>query len=182
MPENNRFKHSNFTQVFGRLQKVNSIKRGCFEKFVIPAIVFGLFLFGVAAYLGSEDWVTIPICALPFLLLSCGLVWHLFRTRKAELRIYENGFTYEEGKKLQACLWSELKNCHRRERNARELTGLEEGVYPLGAVEKKNGETIEFDRDLEGTPELAERFESRKTAKTKSRRRKPDADLVSKGK
>ena len=32
-------------------------------------------------------------------------------------------------------------------------------LFPLGAIEKKNGEIIEFEHDLEGTPEIVSRFE-----------------------
>lgn len=175
MPENS-FKNSNFDQVFGELQNVFRLKRGCFEKFLIPAIIFGCFLFGVAAYLGSEDWLALPVCALPFLLMFVGLVWHLFATRRNELRIYEHGFTYRNAGKLQACLWKDIKFCHRRERDAREMSEAEWEKFPLGAVEKKSGEMIEFDSNLAGTPEIINQFENFPTRKrTKQPRQKDSA-------
>lgn len=161
MEDENRFKNSNFAEVFGKLEKVHRVRRGCFEKFGIPAVVFGMVLFGVMIYVASEDWLTIPLCVAPFVLMFCGFVWHLFSTRRDELRIYENGFTYKSGKNLQACFWREIKTYRHRERNAFEISELPPGIFVLQSVEKKNGEMIVFDTDVMGTHEIIERFEKR---------------------
>lgn len=89
-------------------------------------------------------------------------VLQIFSTRKDELRIYENGFTYKGGKNLQACLWQEIKTCDHRERNNMEIAELDDDAFPLGSVEKHNGEVIAFDFDLPGTPEIIARFENQK--------------------
>jgi hypothetical protein len=164
MPENKHFQFSNFEEVFGERQSVYRIKRGIFQIVIIPALIFFLFLGGVIAYRETRDIWVIPVCVLPFFLLFCGLIWQLFSTRRDELAIYENGFTYKSGKNLQACLWSEIKFCHHRELNEQEIGKLEAGVFPLGSVEKKSGEVIEFDHDLPGTPELTRRYNTKKPA------------------
>lgn len=163
MPEEKRFKNSNFDEVFGELQSVYRIRRGITENIVVPAVLFFLIPFGIITYIATKDFWTITCCiALP-VLMFCLAVWHIFSTRKDKLRIYENGFTYKGGKNLQACLWQEIKNCNYRERNDREITELAEGEFPLGSVEKKTGGQTVFDFDLPGTPEIIARFEKSKT-------------------
>lgn len=157
MPEN-RFTYSNFKEVFGKLQSVHRVKRDKFQTIVVPASILLPLLLGIIAYIESQDIWAIPICVLPFLLMFCGIVWHLFSTRKDELRIYKNGFTYKGGKYLQSCLWKEIKTYHHRERNATEIAELENDGFPLGSIEKKNGEIIEFDHDLPGTSEISKRL------------------------
>lgn len=159
MEEGSRFKNSNFDEVFGALEKVYRIERSLSETLLPPAVLFFLIPFGIITYVASEDRLTIPCCiVLPVLLFSL-TVWQLFTTRRDELRIYENGFTYRGGKTLSACLWTEIKTYQHRERNNREISTLPDGVFGLGAVEKKNGERIEFDHDIPGTPEIIARFE-----------------------
>jgi hypothetical protein len=159
MPEENRFTFSNLNQVFGELQSVHRVSRSKFEIIIIPLIVFLLFLFGVLTYVANEDFWTIPVCVMVPFLLFCGLVWHLFSTGSDELKIYQNGFTYKSKKKTQTCLWKEIKICFRRERTNQEILELEEGIFPIGAVEKRNGEVINFTDDLQGMTEIVKRFE-----------------------
>jgi hypothetical protein len=162
MPEDNRFKYSNFTEVFGELQNIHRVRRSFSEKFLPPAVLFFLIPFGVITYVASRDLWTLPCCVvLPVLLFGLA-VWHLFSTRRDELRIYENGFTYKSGKTLHSCLWTEIETLQPRELNNREITELAGALCPLGAVEKKNGARIDFDADVPGTPEIIARFENRK--------------------
>jgi len=159
MPENNRFKYSNFDEVFGELLNVYRVKRGLSEKIFVPAVLFFLIPFGVITYIASEDKWTIPFCIGIPVLMFLMVVWQLFSTRRDELRIYENGFTYKTRKDLQVCLWTEIASYEHRERQGREFTELADGIFPLGAVEKKNGELIAFDFNLSGTPEIVVNFE-----------------------
>ena len=160
MPEDDRFRNSNFTEVFGALQNVHRVRRSFAEKFLPPAVLLFLVTFGVITYVATRDLWTIPCCVGLPVLMFCLAVWHLFSTRKDELRIYENGFTYKGGKNLRSCLWSEIETYRHREPNNHEIAALEEGEFSLGAVEKKNGERIDFDHDVPGTPEIIARFES----------------------
>ena len=159
MSAESRFKFSNFDQVFGEPESVHRVRRSKFEIIVIPFIIFLIFLFGILTYIASEDVWAIPVCVIVPLLMFCGLVWHLFSTRKDELRIYQNGFTYKGKNRMQACLWKEIKTCRRRERTNQEILKLEQGIFPIGAVEKKNGEIIDFTDDLQGMNEIVKRFE-----------------------
>lgn len=169
MEENNRFKYSNFAEVFGSLQKIHRVRRGCTENLVVPGMLFFCLIFAVLTYVASGDLWTIPVCVLPFLLLFGGLVWHLFKTRRDELRIYESGFTYQSGRNLQTCLWAEIRLLESREPMVRQIIPLENGRIPLDSVKKKNGEIIAFDDDLPGTTEIIEKFEEFK-AKPKLKR------------
>lgn len=161
MAGEDRFKNSNFTEVFGELKSRHFPQRGCFENFAVPAVLLFLLFFGVATYLGSEDKLTIPFCIVIPFLLFCGMIWHLFKTRRDELQIYENGFTYKSRKQIQTCLWSEIKFCHRRDLSDRDIVDLKDDEFPLDSVEKKNGEMIAFESDISGTHEILKRFEKK---------------------
>lgn len=158
MKEDNRFKNSNFNEVYGELQNVHAVRRGCADKFLAPAALLFLVVFGVIVYVSSNDSLTIPCCIVLPVLLFATASWQIFSTRGDELRIYENGFTYKSGKDLQACLWTEIKECRIRERSEREVGELTDGAFPLGAIEKESGETIDFETDLPGTEEILARF------------------------
>ncbi len=161
MRENNRFTNSNFKEIFGELQSVHRVRRDKFQTVVIPSILFLLFLGSVVVYKESQDFFAIPVCVVPTLLLFGGIVWHLFSTRKDELRIYKNGFTHKGGKNLQSCLWTEVKRYHQRELNDQEIQEVSElktEFVPLASIEKKNGEAIEFENDLPGTTEVYKRI------------------------
>lgn len=167
--KNNRFASSNFKEVFGELESVRRIRRGLTEKIFLPAITLLPGICGVIAYAESGDWLTIPVCVLPFLLLFAGLVRHLFSTRRDELRIYEHGFTYRSRRRLQICLWQDIKTLHRRELTAREMVTTE--IFPLGAVEKNNGEIIEIDQDISAA-EIVSQFEIHRMRRNPERKRK----------
>src|SRR5215213_5912740 len=162
MEENNRFTNSNFREVFGELENVYRVQRSTAEIILIPGVLFFLLIFGVITYVANRDLWTIPCCIVVPLLLFSLVVRQFVSTRKDELRIYENGFTYHAAKNLQSCLWTEIKTYHHRERNSREITELADDVFPLGAVEKKNGERVDFDSDVPGTPDIISRFEKSK--------------------
>jgi len=161
MEENNRFKNSNFSEVYGELRNVYKVRRGYADKFLAPGALLFLVVFGVITYVATRDWLTIPCCIVVPILMFALASWQLFTTRRDELRIYENGFTHKSGNDLQACLWTEIKDCRLRERNEREMNELADGTIPLAAIEKKNGKTIDFDSDLPGTNEISARFNSR---------------------
>ncbi len=163
MPEDNRFRYSNFAEVYGKLRNVYRVRRNFGEKFLPPAVLLFLVVFGVITYIASRDAWAIPCCIVIPVFLFCMAVWQLFTTRRDELRIYENGFTYQSGKKLQSCLWTEIETYTHRELNNREITALADGEFPLASIEKKNGEQLAFESDVPGTPEIIAGFESRRT-------------------
>lgn len=158
--KDNRFKYSNFDEVFGELQSIQRVKRSKAETILILSVLLFLLIFGFITYIASEDIWTLPFCVvIPFLLLLL-VVRHTFSTRNDELKIYQNGFTYKSSGKYQACLWSEiesLEHINTRHRNALEI---EQGILPLESVTKRGGEIIVFTNDLSGTTEIETRFKS----------------------
>lgn len=161
IPTEERFSNSNFSDVFGRRVSVHRVNRGWFEILVVPLLLAAMCLFAYAAYLGSGDWVVLPVCGGPFLLLLIGVIWHLFATKTDELKIYENGFTYRTSGRFYTCLWAEIENCTTRELIASEIGRTDEDLRPLYSVKKKSGELIEFESDVDGTTAIFRRFESR---------------------
>lgn len=163
MTENDRFRFSNFDELFGELHSVHHSKLTKFQTIVVPAILFLLFLGGIVAYRASGDFWTLPVCALPFFLLFCGVIWSIFGVRRSELRIYENGFSFRGRKNFQTCLWSELHFYDFRELNELEKEETNKKNRPLGYVVKQSGEKIDFGLYLTGTPLIAEKFKKFKS-------------------
>jgi len=158
MPEDNRFRYSNFAEVYGELQNVYRVRRSLSEQLISPGALLFLLVFGVITYVATRDLWTIPCCIVVPLLLFSMVVWHLFSSRKDELRIYEHGFTYQSGRNLQSCLWTEIETCTRRQPTDREVMELAAEADSLSSVVKKNGEQIAFETDVPGTTEIAKRF------------------------
>lgn len=175
MAEKDRFQFSNFNEIFGELQSVHHVRQSKFQTITVPAILFLLFLGSVIAYRESGDFWAIPFCTLPFFLLFCGVLWNIFASRRAELKIYENGFTYRSGKNLQTCLWDEIFFYDIRERNEFEMSEKKKKGYPISYVRKKNEETIKFHAYMTGTIQI-----SRHRQNTGAKSRKKNAKAQNK--
>lgn len=160
MPEEESLKNSNFNAVFGELEDVYRIRWGG-EVIGIPLLLLVALVGGVFYYLDSRDWLTIPCCIAPSLLVLGSFVWSTVATRRDELRIYEKGFTYRSGKQLQTCLWTEIKTYRHRERKGYNPDNPNPDEFEIGSVEKKNGEQIAFDPDIGGTNVILRRYEKR---------------------
>lgn len=120
-----------------------------------------LLIFGILFSLGTAvvsvfalpRLSSVVVCTLPMLILAA-VFTKIFRdalaSRDAELRMFENGFTYSSDGKRQTCLWEDVHDI-RRDRRSHELLW----------VEKKDGEMIIFPDD--GLPEtrlIADAFDA----------------------
>ncbi|MEP6922909.1 MAG: DUF6585 family protein [Pyrinomonadaceae bacterium] len=159
MLENNRIGLSSYNQFLGTLQTVYRVERSKFKTIFIHSIICLVFLFGVLTFFGSKDLCMIPVCVILPFSVFCLMVWDTFSTRNDELRIYQNGFTYKGGKKLQTCLWQEIETYRQRRRALRETWEIEQGIFPLDSVKKTNGELIVFTDGLRGTAEICKRYD-----------------------
>ena len=153
MKPDSPFRNSDFAAVFGELEETHRVRRGCLELVVMPALVLLPLLLGVVAYTESRDWAAIPICVVPPALFAGVIIWHLFSTLGDVLRIYENGFTYKSGRRLQVCRWEDVAEWQKAEGDP----GPPDGHPPLASVTKRSGEVIVFSDNLPGTAKIAER-------------------------
>ncbi len=173
MSDDERFKYSDFKEVFGDLQSVHGVRQNKSENLVVLGATLFLFLLGIGTFIGSESYWTIPFCVLPSFLPVCLIVWSIFSNKNDELRIYQNGFTYKSRKKLQTCLWEQIKTYNLRPGEQRETREIEQAIFPLESVEKKNGELIGFAPALRGTNDIAGHYQDflkiQKAAKRKSK-------------
>lgn len=158
-----RFQFSNFDELFGELHSVHRSKPSKFQTIIVPAILFLLFLGGIVVYRASGEFWTLPVCALPFLVLLCGVLRNLFVVRRDELRIYENGFLLRSGDNLKTCLWTELYFFDLRQLSEPEKEKKNKKDRPLAYVAKQNGENINFGLSMTGTHLIAEKFKKFKS-------------------
>jgi hypothetical protein len=158
MPEDNRYKFSNFEEVFGELKSVHKVKRSISLTITVLSALLFVLIFGVITYIASDDILTLPFCVLLPLAMFCFVFWHLFSTKNDQLKIYQNGFTYKNTKTLQACLWDEIKSYERTDLRNRQPKEIEQAIFPLDSIRKTNGEIIDFTNGLEGTTEIERRF------------------------
>lgn len=153
MKHDPRLQNSDFAAVFGELEETHRVRRGCLELVVVPALTLLPLLLGVVAYTESGDWAAIPICVVPPALFAGVIIRHLYSTLGDVLRIYEHGFTYQSGRRLQICRWEDVAD----RQHAEGEPGSPDEPPPLASVTKHNGEVIVFSDKLAGTAKIAER-------------------------
>lgn len=110
----------------GKLVSVHGIAKLYTKRiFVITAICLAAFAFGTYSVVnelsrGSRDHfgnaVGFVVCGIVPFAMICISLWTWFRKRKADLRLYENGFTYLLAGKMQTCYWNEITNVFFEER------------------------------------------------------------------
>lgn len=171
--KDNRFKYSNFDEVFGELQSIQRVKRNRAETIIVISALLFLLIFGFITYIASEDIWTLPFCVVIPLLLLILVVRHTFSTKNDELKIYQNGFTYKNSGKYQTCLWFEIESFEHISFPHRSALEIEQGIFPLESVTKRGGEIIVFTDGVSGTTEIETRFEDfQNTLKKRNKRKK----------
>ncbi len=170
--KDNRFKYSNFDEVFGELQSIQRVKRNKSDTIIVISALLFLLIFGIITYIASEDIWTLPCCVvIPFLLLFM-VVRQIFSTKNDELKIYQNGFTYKSSGKYQTCLWSEIESFEHISSRHSNAFDIEQGIHPLESVTKKGGEIIILSDGLSGTTEIETRLKKFKKMPKKRNKRK----------
>jgi hypothetical protein len=77
--------------------------------------------------------------AIPFFVY----LWSIISTRKDELKVFENGFTYHTRKELVSCLWDEIED-YSTVRRSTDISG----------IKKENGPWISLASNMQGIDDL----------------------------
>lgn len=130
------------SQTLGALKATYWVKRGVLDYIPIAAVLF-LAVFGVGTFLVSRDVLALFVCSLPPVLAFVMLAWTLISTRRDELKIFENGFTYQTRKGLISCLWDEIEDFSITRRGS-----------TISGIKKEHGPWISFANEMQGLEDL----------------------------
>lgn len=153
----------------GKLESVHGIARLYTRRiFVIVAICLVVFSIGTFLVVneiqrGSRDYfgnaVGYFVCGIVPFALICIAIWSWLRKRKAELRLYENGFTFLIDGKMQVCLWDEIQNVFLEEKA---IFSPKNKTFVCN-VQKRNGEDIIFTEAVQDVENIHKFIEKKLT-------------------
>ncbi len=129
-------------KTLGELKATYRARNSWAEVFPLGLLLL-LAVFGVIMPIANENVWLAPACSLPMAIPFCLYLGNLIRTRKDELQIYENGFTYLSSKKFSTCLWHEIVD-YSTVRRGPEISG----------IKKNDGTWINISINMQGLDEL----------------------------
>ncbi|MEP6900164.1 MAG: DUF6585 family protein [Actinomycetota bacterium] len=170
MKENSSTESKIENLLLGKLRGVYHIKFsiGYFLPFIalltISLIGFYIFWSAATGFQKIASLVFTVILTLPLIFV----IWKILPKLRDELQIYENGFTYKSSRKLQSCLWSEIKDG--------DFTEEFNGRNVMTSVLKTNREKIIFAYKMKGLDELCDKYDAELARQiNEEEERQPDA-------
>jgi uncharacterized membrane protein (GlpM family) len=158
-------------QDLGKLESVHGIAKLYTRRiFIIVGICLAVLAFAVYSVAGEflrgsldyfRDSVGFFICGVIPLFLICVSLWSWLRKRRAELKLYEKGFTYLLDGKLQTCFWHEVENVFLEERAVFSPTNK---TFVCN-VQKRSGEDIIFTEAIADVEDIHKFIEKKLTGK-----------------
>lgn len=133
-------------QRLGELE--NTYQIGIIENLFLIFITLFVAVFGILISVVNSDIVAFFICTIPLALPLFIISWNIFQTKNDELKIYQNGFTYQSRKGLQICLWKEIKYIEKNR------------FGKLNGIRKKNDKVIIVDVSSKGKENLTEKLKT----------------------
>ncbi|MGH9820844.1 MAG: hypothetical protein ACRD43_11800, partial [Pyrinomonadaceae bacterium] len=128
-------------QTLGVLKATYGVKRKVWDYIPLGAVLF-IAVFGVGTFLVSKDVLALFVCSLPTVIAFVLVAWQFFFTRRDELKVFENGFSYQTRKGLVTCLWDEIAD----------YSVVRWGG--ISAIKKENGPWISFAGNMQGIDDL----------------------------
>ena len=129
----------------GRLESVHGIAPAYLQRAAIIIIVsFAFFLLMLLAFSVRRN-MGYFLLATAFLIVQLFTLFGWIRQRGAELKLYENGFTYRK----HICHWDDIESMEVKMVGNSKITCQ---------VTKTDGEKIVLTEALQGTPAIAERI------------------------
>ena len=126
----------------GELKAAYNVKNTISE--IVPlGMLLLLAGFGAIIPLANNNLWLIPGCFLPLAIPLCLYLWEIIRTRKDELKIYENGFTYLSRKGMADCFWHEIEDYSTVRRKS-----------DIASIKKASGPWIKIAKNMQGTVDL----------------------------
>lgn len=132
----------------GKLQSAHGIAPAFLQRAAILAIL--AFIFFLLMMLAFSVWKSIGyfLLAMAFLVVQIFTLTGWIMQKHAELKIYENGFTY----KKYVCRWDEIKSIRIVKRKDLTVTGCE--------IEKKTAEKIVLTEAIHHLEMIVKKIES----------------------
>jgi len=129
-------------QTLGELKATYHVKGNLFELFPL-ALLLLVAGFGVIMPIANNNALLIPACSIPMAIPFFVYLWSIVSTRKDELKVFENGFTYQTRKELVSCLWDEIED-YSTVRRSDDISG----------IKKENGPWISLASNMQGIDDL----------------------------
>jgi hypothetical protein len=146
MPENLQKHFQEDTLMLGELE--NTYQIGIGENLFLVIVTLFVAIFGILIFVANKDITAFFICTIPLALPLFIICWNFFQTKNDELKIYQNGFTYQSRKGLQICLWKQIKYIEKNR------------FGQLNGVRKKNDKIISVDISSKGKNKLTEKLKT----------------------
>jgi len=127
----------------GNLQKTFHVKIRLRNLGPIFLLMFPAFM-GVAAIFAVPDIVGKIFCSVPAIFPLFIYLWFLFSSRRDEMRIYDNGFSYWNKGQTTECLWSQIEDYDTTK------TAFSKLPDSLISIKKENGPWIPIAMDMQG--------------------------------
>jgi len=129
-------------KTLGEIKATYHVKNTLFDLFPL-ALLLLVAGFGVLMPVANNNALLIPVCSVPMAIPFVVYLWTLIRTKRDELKIFENGFTYQSRKELVSCLWDEIED-YSTVRRSTDISG----------IKKEYGPWISLASNMQGTDEL----------------------------
>jgi len=129
-------------QTLGELKATYHVKKSVFDLFPLGLLLL-VAGFGVIMPIANNNVWLFPACSVPMAIPFALYLWSMVSTRNDELKIFENGFTYQTRKGLASCLWDEIED-YSTVRRGPDISG----------IKKENGPWISLASNIQGMDDL----------------------------
>jgi hypothetical protein len=137
------------TQNLGKLESAHGISPLFLQRAAIVAVVSFIFFIAMSVAFSIRQNLGYFLLATAFLLVQLLTLFGWLVQRRAEFRIYENGFTY----KKQTCYWDEIESM-----NGKMESRLVGGAKINFQIKKTTGENIVLTEAVYGVDKILERI------------------------
>jgi len=133
----------------GKLESAHGISPVFMQRAAVIAVLSFVFFVAMMIAFSIRQNLGYFLLATAFLLVQLLTLFGWLMQRRAEFRIYENGFTY----KKQSCQWNEIESMA-----VKTESGLVGGGKTGCEIRKTNGEKIVLNESLHGIDKIRQRI------------------------
>ncbi|HEX8734754.1 MAG TPA: hypothetical protein VF721_05475 [Pyrinomonadaceae bacterium] len=133
----------------GKLESVHGISPVFMQRAAVIAVLSFIFFVAMMVAFSIRQNLGYFLLATAFLLVQLLTLFGWLMQRRAEFRIYENGFTYQK----QSCRWDEIESLDIKTEN-----GLVGGGKTNCEIRKTGGKKIVLNESLHGVDKIRQRI------------------------
>lgn len=137
----------------GKLESAHGISPVFLQRAAIVAVLSFLFFIAMFVAFSIRQNIVYFLLATAFLLVQLLTLFGWLKYRRAEFKIYENGFAYQK----QICRWDEIESIDEKTKS-----GLVGGAKINFQITKTNGEKIVLTEAIHGIEKIIERINVQK--------------------